>query len=176
MAHEKNYLTDKQSFDALVEQIPHDERIAFLTYKFLTKESAFPGRLLIVYTLRNGSPSEIEVVKFGELAFGPKEFPSAQIHYQGRRQLLTPVPGLLADREVFLMAPQKFEIKWAGREHKGELEFHLHYAVLIKTRSRPELQIEGHTYCLALNKFLSLYPDFKGKVLGGTSNSVGKAH
>ena len=164
MAHEKNYLTDRQSFDALVEQMPHRERVDFLTYKFLTKESTFPGRALVVYTLRNGRPVDVEVVKFGELAIGLKESPTARYHYKGRPQVATPVPSRLADREVFLMVPQVFEVKWAGREHQGDLEFHLHYAVLIKTRSRPELQIEGHTYCVALNRFLNLYPHLGDEV------------
>lgn len=164
MAHEKRYLTDKQSFDALVERMPHDERVDFHTYRFLTKESTFPGRALVVYTLRNGRPSDIEIAKFGELAIGLRESPTARLNYKGRPQIVTPVPSRLADREVFLCVPQTFDIHWAGREHRGDLEFHLHYAVLIKTRSRPELQIEGHTYCVALNRFLNLYPHLGDEV------------
>lgn len=164
MAHEKNYLTDKQSFEALVEQMPHGERVDFHTYRFLTKEAAFPGRALVVYTLRKGTPTQIEVVKFGELAIGVKESPTTRIHYKGRPQLISPVPSRLADREVFLCIPQTFDIHWAGREHQGDLEFHLLYAVLIKTRSRPELQIEGHTYCASLNRFLNLYPHLGDEV------------
>ena len=95
---------------------------------------------------------------------GLKETPTVRIKYRGSDQLITPVPSRVANREVFLSIPQHFEFRWAGQEVGGDLEFRAHYAILIKTRSRDSLAIEGHTYCLTLKRFLEAYPALADEV------------
>lgn len=114
--------------------------------------------------MENGRPTNIELVSFGEFAVGIKETPTVRIKYREEEQLITPIPSRLADREVFLSIPQNFEFRWAGQEIRGAIEFRAHYAVLIKTRSRDALEIEGHTCCLTLKRFLEAYPKLADEV------------
>lgn len=166
MGHEKDirFLTDDQTMDALVELMPERDRVTYLNYRWRFLESAFPGRVLVVYTIRGGVPADIEVVKFGEFAVGVKETPTARLTYRSRTQTITPVPSRLADRDVFISIPQNFKLAWAGKEVKGELEFRAHYAVLVKTKGREAHEAEGHTYCLALKRFMTMYPHLGDEV------------
>lgn len=161
---DKRILTDKQSMDELVELMPQHERTEYHSYKWRALESAFAGRKMVVYTMKNGRPTNIELVSFGELAVGVKEAPTVKITYKRREQIITPVPVRLADRDVFLSIPQNFEFRWAGQEINGALEFRAHYAMLMKTRSRDALAIEGHTYCLTLKRFHEAYPKLADEV------------
>lgn len=164
MATERRHLTDKQSMEAIIEGMPQRDRIDFLSMKWLSMEPAFPGRKMVVYTLRDGRPQDIEVISFGEIAVGIKEEPTVRIIYRNTDQLLTVTPQRLAKREIFLSIPQNFIFRWAGQEINGGLEFRAQYAVLIKSRSRDALSIEGHTYCLTLKRFLEAYPKLADEV------------
>lgn len=164
MASDRRFLDDKQSMAELLESMSERERIQYHSFRWLSKEPAFPGRKMVVYTFRGGRPSDIDVVSFGEFAVGIKEVPTARIFYRNRDQLVTPIPARLADRDVFISIPQHFEFRWAGQEFKGELEFRAHYAVLIKSQSRDALNLEGHTYCVTLKRFLEAHPNLADEV------------
>jgi len=164
MASDRRHLDDKQSFNELVELMPQRDRVQFQTFKWMAMEPAFPSRKMVVYEIHKGKPYKPEIIHFGEFAFGLKEVPTARVVYRNRTQLISPIPSRLADREIFLSLPQHFEFRWAGQEIKGELEFRAHYAVLIKSQSRDIQQIEGHTYCLTLKRFLDNYPEMADEV------------
>lgn len=164
MATDRRHLTDKQSLETLIEQLPQHERIDYLSMKWMSMESAFPGRKMVVYTLRDGRPKDIELITFGEIAIGIKEEPTARIKHVQGDQLLTITPKRFARRDLFLSIPQNFVFRWAGQEINGVIEFRAQYAVLIKTRSRETLAIEGHTYCLTLKRFLEAYPKLADEV------------
>lgn len=158
MAIEKRYLSDKESLAALINLMPPAERAEFQDYRWMAMEPCFPSRRMVVYEFRQGRPTNVEMFHFGELAMGVKDTPTARLHFRLRDMLITPTPVQIPGREVFVSLPQNFVFRWAGQEIAGALEFRSHYAVLIKTRSRDALEIEGHTYCLTLKRFLDRYP------------------
>jgi hypothetical protein len=164
MATDRRFLDDKQSLNELLEFMPQRERVEYQGFRWLSMEPAFPGRKMVVYTIGGGRPTNIDVISFGEIAVGIKEMPTARMFYRNRDQLITPIPSRIADRDVFISIPQHFEFRWAGQEFKGELEFRAHYAVLIKSQSRDALNIEGHTYCVTLKRFLDAHPQLADEV------------
>lgn len=164
MAHDKRYLTDAQSMDALIESMPPAEREDYLNYKFRTMEACFPGRRMVVYELKDGQPTNVDSFGFGELAVGVKGTPTAKLHFRNREHLVTPTPTRIPGRDVFLHLPQNFIFRWAGQEINGGLEFRAHYAILIKTRSRDALDLDDQTYCVTLKRFLERYPRMADEV------------
>lgn len=158
MATEKRYLTDQESMEELVALMPEQDQRLHADFRYRSMEPCFPGRRLVIYTLRRGEPTDIELVHFGELAVGVKATPTAKYVYRGGEHLVTPTPAKVRGQEVFLSLPQNFVFRFAGQEVNGTLEFRAHYAVLIKTRSRDALEVEGHTYCVTLKRFLDRYP------------------
>lgn len=161
---DKVYLTDKDSLDALVGEMPPAERAEYKSYKSLALESAFPGRRMVVYTLRGGVPADIEVFQFGEICVPLKDPPTIRVFYKRREALFGPVPERLADRDVFLSVPQNFVFRWGGQLIDGVLQFRAQYAVLIKTKSAESRAVEGHTYCVTLKRFTERYPELSDEV------------
>lgn len=164
MAHDKRYLSDAESMDALIESMPEAERVRYHTYKFRTMEACFPGRRMVVYEIHRGGPTNVDSFGFGELAVGVKGTPTAKLNFRNREHLVTPTPARIPGRDVFLHIPQNFVFRWAGQEINGGLEFRAHYAILIKTQSRDALEQEGHTYCVTLKRFLERYPRMADEV------------
>ena len=155
------FLDDAQSLRALVEQMNPADLGEYQSYGALGLESAFPNRRMVVYTLRAGRPDNVEVLDFGDIwvtrADGPKIWIS-EVPF-------TCVPERWRGRDLFLHVPQNFVLKWKGKQtSRGRVEFVPHYAVLIKTRSKEIHQVEGHTYCVTLNKFRERFPQFTDKV------------
>lgn len=164
MATEKRYLSDKESMQAIIDGMPAAERKLHEEFKWKAMEPCFPGRRMVVYDIRRGMPVNVDTFGFGELAVGVKETPTARLQFKLREHLITPTPSLLPGRKVFLSLPQNFVFRWAGQEINGDLEFRTHYAVLIKTQSRDALEMDGHTYCVTLKRFLERYPQMADEV------------
>jgi len=152
------FMDDKQSREALVQAMAKPLRDEYLGYKFVKKEAGFPGRVLIVYTLRGGVPVNFDRVLLMNLGVdqeGPIIYASSEgqgVYHIGS------VPMKWRGREVFFQVPQTFELKWRGRTSEKGVEFSPLYAVLVKTRSRVDEQIDEHTYCETLNEFRARFP------------------
>lgn len=164
MATDKRYLSDAETLDALIESMPQADRVLYHTFRWRAMEPCFPGRRMVVYEIRNGQPVNVDSFGFGELAMGVKDTPTAKLSFKLRDHLITPVPTKIPGRDVFISLPQNFIFRWAGQEINGDLEFRAHYAILIKTQSRDALEIEGHTYCVTLKRFLERYPRMADEV------------
>jgi hypothetical protein len=162
MATDKSFLDDQESLRALIEAMPPDERAAYKGYGAMGLESAFPGRKMVVYTLNGGQPSDIDVITFGAFMCDWDNGPNAEVaDSRGKTQLLT-IPKRIRPRDVFLHIPQNFSLKYKGRQGADSaVDFVSHYAVLVKTRSKEIHQVDGHTYCVTLNKFRERFPDLK---------------
>ncbi len=160
----REYLKDSESMAALVEQMPPALRKEYKDYLYLHLESAFPGRVLVVYTVRDGKPDDIALVTFGSIEIHQQLPPQIKINYKGRGSLISPIPERLADREVFIHVPQNFVFRWAGQREDGNLNFRPHYAVLLKMRGKPDRNIEGYTYAMNLKSFNELHPGFQDQV------------
>jgi hypothetical protein len=152
------FLDDRQSREALVATMAKPLRDEYLSYKFVKKEAGFPGRVLIVYTLKGGGPHDIDRVALMNMGMdqaGPVIYASSEgqgVYHIG------PVPMKWRGREVFFQVPQTFDLKWRGKSSESRVEFQPLYAVLVKTRGRVDEQVEGHTYCETLNEFRARFP------------------
>lgn len=156
----KTFLDDRESLKAIIDRIPDvDDRQIYNKFKGLSLESGFPNRKFVVYTLRSGIPDEVEILTLGELSMDPYKGPVVIVHSGSYEMRVKLIPSRFKDRDLFLHVPQSFELKWKGkRQQADEVQFVPHYALLIKTKSKPHMQIEGHTYCVRLNQFNEMYP------------------
>lgn len=158
----KSFLDDQQSYQSLIAAMPEPARSEYMSYGATMIEAAFPGRKMVVYTLVDKKPSDIEIISFGDFRVDWDNGPSFEVTDQRGSSLILTIPTQLRPREIFLQVPQKFELKYRGRSGgKLGVDFVSHYAVLIKTRSKESLQIEGHTYASTLNNFHARFPDLK---------------
>ena len=164
MATEKTFLDDPTSLKELIEAMPSDVRDEYKSYKSLQLESAFPGRKMVVYTIKNQQPIDIEVITFGAFMCDWDMGPSTEVAVSGGKTQLIAVPKKLTPRDVFMHIPQTFQLKYKGRrDPQFKVDFVSHYAVLVKTRSKDTHKVEGDTYCVTLNKFRESFPDLKFK-------------
>lgn len=156
-------MEDRESLRALVDQMPAAERELYDDMMSLSLESAFPGRKLVVYTLRNGAPTATQILTLGSMTMSAKDGPVVELTAEdGRTLTVGMVPVRVPGKEIFLHVPQKFELRWKGRVGRGGgVNFAPHYAVLIKTWSKPHLRVEGDTCCVRLNQFREMFPDVK---------------
>lgn len=156
----KTFLDDQASLQALIERLPEDAKQEYKSYGALTLESAFPGRKMVVYTLKGGKPSDIVVITFGAFMCDWETGPSAEVQDGRGRMTIDTSPRKYRPRDLYLHIPQNFSLKYKGRQTgKTDVDFVSHYAVLVKTRSKEIHQVEGHTYCVTLNKFRERFPD-----------------
>ena len=153
------FLEDKESRQKLVDLMPQALRDEYLGYKFVGKEAAFPGRVFVVYTLSRGQPTNLDIVTLGHLIVNTMVGPVAHATSEGQGNYpIGIVPSKWRGRDVFLQVPQEFIFKWKGKETEQGVEFAPHYALLVKTRSRVDEQIELHSYCETLNDFRARFP------------------
>lgn len=158
----KTFLDDQESLKALIDRMTEPERSEYKSYGCLALESAFPGRKMVIYTLKGGRPSTIEIISFGELTVNWEVGPSVSVLDSGGQTEIVTTPKRLRPYDLFLHVPQSFTLKYKGRKSDSAgVDFVSHYAVLIKTRSKEIHQVEGHTYCVTLNKFRERFPDLK---------------
>jgi hypothetical protein len=161
LATNNTFLDDRESLEILVNQLHPAAREDYRSYTSLSAESCFPGRKMVVYTLKNGKPTDIEILHFGQMWMpeykGPMFEVSSDRHKEPTSIGLTPVK--LWNREIYLSAPQKFELRWRGKRVRDEVHFAPHYMVLIKSRSKPHLNVNGDTYCVRFNQFMDQFPD-----------------
>ncbi len=160
---DKHFMDDRESLDALIQQMPADDLQDYQEFKSLTMDSAFPGRKFVVYDIVGGKPTNVELLTFGAMRMSERVGPSVEVTSSNLTKGVVAVgmvPVKVPGRQLFLHLPQRFEFKWKARALKsGEgVNFAPHYAVLIKTRNRPAMQVDGDTYCVRLNQFRELYP------------------
>jgi hypothetical protein len=155
----RSFLDDKESFDAIIQTLPPPLLEEYRGYGALSLEAVFPNRVMVVYTLEGGSPKDVEILKFGDISVTRIGGPRVEIADQKGTLEVGLVPTRWRGRDVFLHVPQNFTFKWKGKRtpEKG-VTFVPHYAILIKSRSREHLQVDGHTYCVTLNQFSERFP------------------
>lgn len=157
----KTFLHDAASLQALIEQMPPDELQAYLAFKSRIMKTGFPNRKFVVYTLRGGVPTDLDVLITGDFSVDPFLGLVVQVRFDGGVMAVGLLPVRFKKREVFLHVPQSLELKWKGKQpvQPGEAaQFVPHYALLIKTASKAHLAIEGHTYCIPWGEFGERFP------------------
>ena len=152
------FLNDKESRAELVRLMQPKLRSEYESLRWVTKETGFPGRVFIAYTLRGGWPEDIEVITLRAISVsgdGPVIWAADEV---GIDHAIESVPVRWKGRDLFFQVPQEFIFKWRGKLTGTKLEFGPHFAVLIKTRSKELEQVEGHTYCPTYNDFRDRFP------------------
>lgn len=163
-ANTKTFMEDRESFHALLDCLPAPERALYDSMESRALEAGFPGRKLVAYTLQAGRPVDVETLTFGAMRMSAVGGPSIELRSDKHSQELTigMVPLKLPGKALFIQVPQKFEFKWKGkRGGSGGVNFAPHYAVLIRSQSKPHLKADGDTFCVRLNEFRELFPDIK---------------
>ena len=159
MATNSRFLEDKESRETLVNLMAPALRSEYLSYRWVAKETGFPGRVFIAYTLRGGWPVDLDVITLRAISVdssGPVIWAASE--GQGD-YAIEAVPVKWRGRDLFFQVPQEFIFKWKGKQSQDMgIEFGPQFAILIKTRSRELEQIEGHTYCATYNDFRDRFP------------------
>lgn len=154
------FLDDKQSREELVNRMPSALRAEYQSYKFVGKEAAFPGRVLVVYTIEDGKPVNLDIVTLRHLTVDQVSGPMAAASSEGQGEYyIGMVPTKWRGRDLFMQLPLEFIFKWKGKESQEGVNFASHYAILVKSRSRWDEKVEGHTYCATLNDFRERFPE-----------------
>lgn len=155
------FLDDGQSLRALVEKLPPKLLQLYNDYGSLALESVFPNRKLVAYTLGVGGPAAVEIWSVGDLFLSRDGGPTSNITREDGSTLeFSTVPEKVPGRDVFIHVPQTFELKWKGKDTPRGIQFVPHFACLLKTMSRINHQLEGHTYVETLNKFRGRFPEY----------------
>lgn len=152
------FLDDAKSLEAIVKSMPEKERSLYESYGALTLEAGFPNRVMVVYTVKGGKPVDIEKVTLGDMEMTRVGGPTIDV-VDGGPVKLTVSPIRWKTRDLFLHVPQNFIFRWKGKQTQTGVNYVPHYAILIKTRSKEHLQVEGDTYCVTLNKFRERFPE-----------------
>ena len=153
------FLDDNESRQALVNRIPLPLREEYLAYRFVAKEAAFPGRVLVVYTIQNGQPVNLDVVTLRHLTVDQESGPMTYATSGGQGDYpIGMVPTKWRGRDLFMQLPLEFIFKWKGKEAGLGVDFASHFAILIKSRGRWDEKKEGDTYCVTLNDFRERFP------------------
>lgn len=139
--------------------MPSALRAEYQSYRFVAKEAAFPGRVMAVYTLQKGLPVNIDVITLRHLTVDQTRGPMTLATSEGQGDYpIGMVPTKWRGRDLFMQLPQEFIFKWKGKESDSGIEFTSHFAILLKTRSRWDEWIDGHTQCATLNDFRERFP------------------
>lgn len=153
------FLDDKDSRQELINRMPCGLREEYLSYKFVAKEAAFPGRVLVAYTMKGRQPTDLDIITLRYLSVTHPDGPVAYATSEGQGEYtIGMVPTKWRGRDLFMQLPLEFIFKWKGKESNTGVEFAPHYAILVKTRSRWDEKIEGHTYAVTLNDFRERFP------------------
>lgn len=153
------FLDDAQSLRAVIQGMPEGARNDYESYGCRFMEAVFPNRYLVVYTLRDGIPNDIEMWQFGDISMDRVRGPEVELKVPDGSQISVGMtPKRIGGRDVYMHVPQSFELKWKGKATPKGVHFVPQYAVLIKTRSREHAQVDGDTYCVTLNKFRERFP------------------
>lgn len=153
------FLDDNESRQELLCRMPPALRAEYQSYRLVTKEAAFPGRVLVVYTLKGGQPTNLDIVTLRHLTVDQTNGPLTFATSEGQGDYpIGMVPSKWRGRDLFLQLPLEFIFKWKGKESGNDVNFVSHYAILIKSRSRWDERIDGDTYCATLNDFRERFP------------------
>lgn len=154
------FLDDAGSFRAIVGMLGPSEREAYEDLKALSLEAGFPNRRLVVYTLRGGLPEDVSMLLLGDFGYTKEAGPTVTVSDESGPVAVGVRPVWWRNRDLFLQVPQNFILKWKGKDSGPRgVQYVPHYAILIKTRSKEHHQVEGHTYCVTLNKFRERFPE-----------------
>lgn len=153
------FLDDSQSMRAIVSLLQPPLRELYDSYGSLSLEAVFPNRKLVCYTLQADQPTNVETWSFGDLFLNRDTGPmSSFTREDGSVVNFTVLPVKVPGRDVFVQMPQTFELKWKGKDSPRAIQFVPHFACLLKTVSRVNHQLNGHTYVETLNKFRGRFP------------------
>lgn len=166
-----NFLRDPDSDADLVSRMPESERLQHLRFGHLRIESAFAGRVFILYRptglnalKQHREPHVVGSLLLTDFMCDAIAGSSAKLVDQtnGATMALGHVPRRIFDYELFMAMPSRMMLRWDGRAVDNKILRSLSFAVLIKTKNKSDFYSQGNLYCESPNSFLKLYPNANG--------------
>ena len=155
------FLDDSDSLRAIIGSLPPNLRAAYEALGALTLEAGFANRVFVSYKLASGEPTDIQQLVLGDLEVTRIGGPKVSVVCSVKGPVTIVVLPVQIREDLFLHVPQNFILRWKGKRNSaGVLQFMPHFALLIKSRSRPHLQVNGDTYCETLNDFKERFPRY----------------
>lgn len=161
------YYNDADNLADLTGQMPSEERSIFDKFGHLRVESAFIGRLFIIYRptglnpdKTHADPEILTTVRLQDFRCNSKDGSVAHVIdvMTGQSQEITHVPARLFHYPVYVSLPPFSKLRWDARMSGGKVKRSLSYALLVKTRNRSDFYSLGNTYCETPNDFKALFP------------------
>jgi hypothetical protein len=166
-----DFLQDDESFADLVGRMPEEDQGKYRKYGHLRIESAFVGRVLIVYQptglnamKQHREPRVLSTLRVTDFVCDANAGSSAKIVDQetGALMAVNHIPRRVFDYELYMSVPPRMHLRWDARAMVGGTVRSLSFALLVKARNRSDFYSLGNTYAETPNVFLKLYPNANG--------------
>jgi hypothetical protein len=166
-----NFLRDPDSDADLVSRMPETERAQYLRFGHLRIESAFAGRVFILYRPtglnalnRHREPHVLSTLLLTDFMCDARTGSSAKLVDQsnGSTMMIGHQPRRIFEYDLFMAMPSRMLLRWDARAVEGKVLRSLSFAVLIKTKNKSDFYSAGNLYSETPNEFLKLYPNANG--------------
>lgn len=161
------YLGDAESLKDLESRMTSPDRETYEGFKHLRVESAFLGRIYIVYkptglTAENThrEPEVLAQIKVVDFHSSAREGSSIKLENldTGETMTVSHIPKRLFGYDAYVASPPFQRLRWDGRLVQGTVKRTLAFGILFKTRTRSDFYSAGATMVESPKVFRQLYP------------------
>lgn len=162
------YLGDAESLKDLETRMMSPDREIYETFRHLRVESAFLGRIYIIYkptglTQHNThrSPEVLAQIKVVDFTCTARDGGTIKLENlsTGETMSVSHIPKRLFGYDAFVASPPFQRLRWDGRLAEGAVKRSLAFGILFKTRTRSDFYSAGATMVESPKVFRQLYPD-----------------
>ena len=134
------FLPDKVSDADLVSRMPEGERAQYNRFGHLWIQSAFAGRIFIVYqptgltpTKQHREPNVLTTLEVLDFVADSKNGCSVRIEdaANGAVMAFSHTPRRVFDYDFFMSVPSRMNLRWDAREHDDRIERSMSFAVAL---------------------------------------------
>lgn len=167
------FLEEDENFLDLASRVARSDLEDYESFKSLKKESAFDGRIFVVYKprgldARNRHRDPEILTTLRVLDFRAMSDHGAIVRIEdtttGAVTELGYVPKRVFDYDLFMSVPPRMRLHWDARVVDGVMKRSMSYILLIKTKNRSDWFSAGVTYCETQRKINDLFPDLHFEV------------
>jgi hypothetical protein len=165
------FFRDPDSDADLISRMPESERVQHIKFGHLRIESAFAGRIFILYkptglnALRqHREPDVVTSLLITDYLCDALVGSTARVVDQSNGSMMSigHVPKRIFEYDIFMAMPSRMQLRWDARAVDGRVLRSLSFAVLIKTKNKSDFYSQGNLYCETPRGFLALYPNANG--------------
>jgi hypothetical protein len=165
-----SYLGDAESLKDLESRMVSPDREIYADFKHLRVESAFLGRIYVVYKPTGLTSSNIhrdpeilgQLKVIGFVSDGQR---GSTIELEnlstGEVLSVSHIPRRIFDFDAYVASPPFQRLRWDGRVMSGTVKRSLAFGILLKTRTRSDYYSAGATMVESPKAFRELYPNVK---------------